>query len=51
MILTFDIETYKRQEDGSLEPTLNCQEFTLGAIMKETGVVEYFEDPNDDYIK
>lgn len=45
MILTYDIETYKKSEDGKLEPILNCQEFALGAIHKETGVTEFFTEP------
>lgn len=39
-----DVETMGK---GNLKPILNCQEFTVGELLKDSGVKEVFYEPND----
>ena len=47
MILVYDTETYESTEDG-LSPVLNCQEFTIGGLLKEGWKKpRFYNNPND----
>lgn len=44
--IVIDIETYGNGKDGVYKAVKDCQEFTTGEILKDTGVSEVFTDPN-----
>lgn len=49
MIISADVETYKKDEEGNYKPILDAtgEYFTIGCIYKETGKVKSFTDKEE----
>ena len=47
MIISTDIETYERREDGYLYPILDANQYCIGVVLRETGISKTFYDPKE----